>query len=145
MSSASELREFRHIWKIWNMRLYEYIAIFWKENKSDSQWTVSAYRTFRKLIIFNFLILILINLQEVINFNTVKNREHTDILDGFQYEPFYSFKIWHNVLRDFIIYQYLKRLVRLKSWMNTACWGANDNLKLPDRSNSGEAHWCGST
>lgn len=54
-----------------------YIDILWKENESDCQLTVSAYRTVRKFI-FNLLVLILINLQEVVNFNTGERKKHRD-------------------------------------------------------------------
>lgn len=59
-------------------KFYKYIAIFWKENESNSQGTVSAYRMFWKVIIqlINILVFIFITLQEVVYFNTGKKKRN---------------------------------------------------------------------
>lgn len=46
-----------------------------KMTHTVSQGTVSSYRTIGKLTIFHLLILILINLQETVNFNTGGKRK----------------------------------------------------------------------
>lgn len=75
-----------------------------RTNESESQQIVSAYRTIRKFIVSNLLVLILINLQEVVHFNTGNKMD-------FEISYYYSFTIW---LSDFVAQWNLQQLFRWK-------------------------------
>lgn len=69
----------------------KFVNMFWQLGKkmSQTEQTVFTYRTFRKLIIVNLLILILINLQEVVHFHT-RGKKQSWLLE----DEFWNL-IWH--------------------------------------------------